>query len=197
MSLRDQLLAKGLVSKKRAKHIDRELKKDRKKKQSRRKKKKQAEREQQAAEEARLEAEKERRSAARRAAAEARELQETITRIRSLILGNRIRSRGRVPYWHRARRDGTELRRLEVHERVAWKLRAGELAIAALPRGLGEEPDYHVINAGAARELLEVAPDTIVTFVTDTAGISAPDERFLEPEWEISLRPHRVRDATA
>jgi len=191
VSLRDQLLAKGLVSKKRAKHIERELKQQRKKKQSRRKKKKQVEREQQVRAEAEAQREREQRQAVRRAAAKAQEELQRSTRIRSLILGNRIRSRGRVPYWHKTL-DSAELHRMEVSEGVAWALRAGEAAIVAHIRGLGAEPEYLVVNAGTARELLELAPERVVTFVRDTKGISAPDERFLEADWEISLVPRRA-----
>ena len=158
MSLRDQLLAKGLVSNKRAKNIDRELKQERKNKQSKRKKKKVAAREEQAAEEAAAKALREERQAMRRLAAKAQEELQRSTRIRSLILGNRIRARGRVPYWHKTL-DGPELRRMELHERVAWKLRAGEAAIVGYRRSPIAEPEYFVVNAGTARELREVAPE--------------------------------------
>lgn len=191
MSLRDQLLAKGLVSKKRAKHIDRELKQERKKKQSSRKKKKHLERERQAAIEAERQAELARKQELRRKANEAREAAHLATRVRSLVLGNRIASRGTVPYWHRTV-GGRELRRLSISEKVAWKLRAGEAAIAAIEKGIAGDVDYHVISASAARELLELAPERVVTFVRDTTGISQPDEAFLDADWEISLRPHRV-----
>lgn len=191
MSLRDQLMAKGLVSKKRARSIDRELKQDRKKKQSQRRKKKQVEREQQAAAEAAQEAERARRAALRRAAEEAEAAARLATRIRTIVLGNRVHSRGKQAYRFRAV-DGRTVLRMHISERVAWKLRAGEAAIAAMERTLGGDLDYHVISAGAARELLDLAPRRVVHFVQDTEGISAPEERFLEPDWEISLVPHRV-----
>ncbi len=193
MSLRDQLLAKGLVSKKRAKQIDRELKSARKQKQSSRKKKKVLEREARALEDEQRAAVSEQRRRSRQAARAANEEAQRITQIRSLILSNRVSGRGPVPYFHRTVQQG-RLAKMQVSPQIAWKLRAGEAAIVALRRGqLGEDVEYFVVHAPAARKLLELSPGHVMTFVQDTTGISGPDERFLEKDWEPSLVPHRKR----
>ena len=195
MSLRDQLLAKGLVSKKRARSLDREAKRDRKKKQANRQKKKAVEAEAAARAAAAERARVERVKAARIAARKAQEVVDRQARIRSLILGNRIPGRGRVPYFHRGV-DGRTLNRLQLPEAVAGWLRAGKAGVVVLDHP-GQEPEYVVVNAGAARELLELAPSLVLAFVTNTEGISQPDEAFLERDWEPSLAAHRVRDGSS
>lgn len=192
MSLRDQLLKKGLVDKKRARNVERELKRERKQKQSQRQKKREVEAARAQEEQARQDAVVAVRQQARAAARAARDAVERESRLRHIALSNRIRSRGRVPFHHRAT-DGRRIHRLEVGERVAWKLRAGEAAIVALRYG-EREPEYVVVHAGAAKALQEIDASVVVHLVTDTQGISAPDEAFLEPEWEISLRPRKATE---
>ncbi len=50
-----------------------------------------------------------------------------------------------------------------------------------------------MISARGAARLEELAPELVVHWVKDTTGLSAPEEGLLDAEWEISLRPHRVR----
>jgi uncharacterized protein YaiL (DUF2058 family) len=190
VSLRDQLLAKGLVSNKRAKQLDRESKQKRKNDQGHRQKARAVEAAAAAAAQAEQDALRQTRDEARRVATLTRKAQELQGRARQLALGNQIRSRGPVRY-HFRDLDGRTVRFVELHPRVAWKLRAGEAAIVAV-RWSDREPDYTVVNAGAARELQDLDPSLICSFVTDTHGISAPDEAFVEPDWPVSLAPHRA-----
>lgn len=190
MSLRDQLLAKGLVSKKRAKVLDREAKRDRKSKQAHRKKKAQVDAERRAAQAEADRAQQQRVLAARTAARKAQEIVDQQVKIRSLILGNRIPGKGPVPYYHRTE-DGRTLHRLSLPPAVAGWLRAGRAAVVVLQHP-GQDPEYMVINGGAASELSELAPHLVLAHVTDATGISAPDEAFLIRDWEPSLGPHRV-----
>jgi uncharacterized protein YaiL (DUF2058 family) len=111
--------------------------------------------------------------------------------IRQIITGNRIRARGPVRYHHRAL-DGRTIERISTSERVAWKLRCGEAAIAA-QIGPAGEVEYVVISARAAKRLQELAPERVVSFVTDASGLGDDAEAFLVPDWDISLAPHRAR----
>ncbi|MFK7930903.1 MAG: DUF2058 family protein [Myxococcota bacterium] len=190
MSLRDQLLAKGLVSKKRAKSLDRQSKQERKKSQANRKKKKVLDAERNATLSAAEADRVERVRKARLAAKQAQTVLDAQARIRSVILGNRIPGRGRVPYFHRGL-DGRTVYKMSLPEPIAGWLRSGRAAVVALQHR-GQEPEYVVVNASAARELLQTAPHLVLTFVQETSGISEAEEAFLVVDWEPSLSAHRV-----
>jgi uncharacterized protein YaiL (DUF2058 family) len=192
VSLRDQLVAKGLASKKDAQRVERGLKEDRKQKQGARERKSVEEARAEAERQAALRAEVEARARARTEAERARDAVERDLRIRRMILDTRVRAKGKQAYWHR-RLDSPVLARAAVSPRVASMLRQGELAIVALPpRFATQEPEYVLVPARTARRLLELEPRLVLAFTQDPRGISAPEEAFLEPDWEISLRPHRV-----
>lgn len=190
MSLRDQLIKKGLVDKKRARSLDREAKRERKAKQGQRERKKVVERREREQREAELQAAAEARALARREAELRREASELPARVRQKIRANLIRSRGPVPF-HAVGPDGRTVHRLEVNERVAWKLRAGEAAIAAL---IWEDrpPELVVVSTDAARDLKEIAPESVCFLVTDTSGISASDLVLPEPLDDLDLRARRA-----
>lgn len=189
LSLRDQLLKAGLVSKKDVDKANRDKKAERKRKQGHRKRKGQARAEAEAARQAALEAELLAKAEARKERDEAREVHERVHRIRQIILGNRMGAKGPLPF-HVHSLDGRHLHRLQLPERVAFGLRCGELAVAALQDD--DEARYYVIPRRAADKLADLAPEHLVFRVTDTHGISAPEEQFLQREWEPSLRPHKV-----
>lgn len=190
MSLRDQLLQKGLVSKKRAQQAKRELKKARKQQQGARQKKKVVEQETAANKQAREAAELEARRARRLERDEAKGQVERALRIRNLVWGNRIHVRGKQPFWHHTL-DGTQLVRMNVSLRAAEQLRKGELAIAAFDHG--NRVEYVVVKGDAARTLRELGASSVVFLVDDVKGILAPEEQFLQRDWETDLRPHRKR----
>ena len=191
-SLRDQLLAKGLASKKDVRRVERELKDQRRQEQGHKQKARELQAQQEAARrEAEAEAQQRRLEERRRREAE-REARETRERVRQIVVGNAIRSRGPFRF-HFRKLDGRTLGRLEVSERVAWKLRAGEAAIAAVSDDRGEE--YVVISARGAQRLADIAPERVVFWTRETAGLSAPEEALWRPEWDISLRPHRIDGA--
>lgn len=191
MSLRDALLAKGLVDDKRARRLDREAKAERKAKQGNRARRREEEAAADAAEAARDEERRAQAQADRTTAAQARDLHEHAHRVRRIVLDNRLGGRGPIVFFHRI---GTSARigRLQLPEALARDLRVGRAAIAALPRD-GGGWDHHVVGERGARKLLEVAPETLVHWVDDERGTLDPSEVLLPPLGEPSLRPHRVR----
>lgn len=190
MSLRDQLLAKGLVNKKDARRVERELKEERRQAQATRRPAAEVEAERRAAQQAAEESERRRKIEERRRREAERAEREQHERVRQLIRGNQVRSRGLVRFFHRTQHP-TRLGRILVSEHVAWKLRCGECAIVARSEP-GRETDYVVVSARAAQRLEEIAPGIVVCWVRDTRGLSDPDQGLWKPEWEISLKPHRA-----
>ena len=190
MSLRDQLLKAGLASKKDVRRANQELRSERKHDQGHREKKRDVEAAEAAERAAAEEQALKERAAARHDREAVREEHDREHRIRQIVLKNRLGGKGSVPFFHKTA-DGRHLHRLDVNDRMAFGLRCGELAVAALP-----EPDgtsYHVIRLKAADKLAEIAPETVVFRVTDTAGISRPEEQFHERLWDATLRPRRIR----
>ncbi len=190
MSLRDQLLKKGLVSKKQAQKAERELKQARKQDQGHRRKKKAVEAEQKAAEIAERDAALEARRAQRLERDEAKAQVERALRIRNLVWGNRIRVGGKQPFWHPSL-DRTQLLRMDVSLRAAEQLRRGELAIAAFDHG--NRVDYVVIKGEAGKTLKELGAKALLFLVEDVKGILEPENAFLHRTWETDLRPHRKK----
>ncbi len=192
MSLRDALLAKGLVKKQDVQRVERELKQERGKAQAHRRPQAEIEAEERAKRKAEEQAELQRKAEERRQREAAKEAVELALRVRQIIRTNRLRSRGPFRYFHRTL-DPKVLGRLEISERIAWKLRCGECAVAADIDPLNEKVEYVVISADAATRLSELRPAIVVHWVRDVRGIEDPSERLWKPEWEISLVPHRVR----
>ena len=190
MSLRDQLLAKGLATKKDARKANRDLKKKRKQQQSKREKRSIVEARARETAASHQNQKRTERQQARREREEAREGANLELRVRQIIQGNQIRHQGRTLF-HFKKRCGLKLGRLEVSEKVAWMLRCGEAAIAGYVERQREV--YVVISAKAARRIADIDSKAIVFFTTDSSGISAADQAFLKPTWESSLRPHRVK----
>ncbi len=185
MSLRDQLLKAGVASKKDAARVDRQKKHERRKQQGNRKRKSVAAREQEALEAAAREAAVEAKRVARKQREVERDALEAGLRVRNLIAGNTVRGRGKQPFW--VKRPSGRVCRLAVSPGIAFKLRCGELGIAAQPGS--DEP---VVIAGKAIDrLMELAPETVWFYVSDSSGLSSPEEAFMDADWDISLVPHR------
>ena len=191
MSLRDQLVAKGLVSKKKAKRVNRELKEARKADQGAKRRKSALAREAQQAREAEAEARLARRREERERTEAQREAIERRLRIKNLISGNSQRPGAGQPFWHRSI-DGRYLLRMAVSSGTALQLRRGEAAIAALPRP-GDWMDYVIIPRHAAVRLEAFAPEHLVFFNHDAVGIAEPDAAPLVRQWEPSLQARRAR----
>lgn len=193
MSLRDQLLKAGVVSKGDVKKANRNAKKARKAKQGSRKRKGQVRRE----EEARLAAEREAKRLAKLQARKAREAEEDAAlrplRIRQIVRSNAVRGRGKVPFYVRGL-NGRTVHRLSVSEGIASKLRVGELAVAFAPAVKGQSEEVVVIGQRGVARLREVSPEHILFYEEEgrTRPVQ-PDEQFLEPDWDVSLVPHRVK----
>ncbi len=193
MSLRDQLVSKGLVSKKRARQINRESKAERKQAEGARRRKKQVEREA-AAEEARRKAEaKEARLRERKEREEAKAAHEHVYRVRQIVRNNRLGGRGPVPFAYRLGETG-RVRIMFLKDALARDLRVGRAAIAGFEVE-GGEWEYHVITERGAQKLAEVEPSALAHFVQDTKHLRDPSEVLLFRQWEGGLGPHRVHDA--
>lgn len=192
MSLRDQLLAKGLVSKKRAQQVDRELKHARKAEQSQRKRKHVAETEEARAEAARKAAEVEAREAARQQAAAVRAAHEHRYRVRQIVGHHRMGVRGTAAFHHRVG-DTQRIACMRVSDAVVLELRGGRLAIAALQRDDGTW-EHHLVSRQGALKLAEVAPESLVHWVTDLSHLNDPSQAPYQRTWETTGHPHRVRD---
>ncbi|MGC6491217.1 MAG: DUF2058 family protein [Myxococcota bacterium] len=191
MSLKDQLVAKGFASKKRARAVDRQLKQERKKRQSSKKRKSQLRAEADEATRQRAEIQQAARQASRRDAERAREAAELPHRVRQLVMAHRLGARGPHPFFVK-RRDGCRVARLQVSEAMARDLRAGRAAVVELDAPDGSDL-LHVVGPKAVGRLLELAPDVLVHWVTDTSHFDDPSEVLLQRAWEASLVPHRYR----
>lgn len=192
MSLRDAFLAKGLVSKKDADRVARELRDERKASQGQRKSKADEEREARAREEATRAAQLAAAQAAREAHAAALARHEHLYRVRQIILANRLASRGPIPFAFR-KPDGF-VGVLHLKEMVARDLRNGGAAIVRFHRDSGE-PEWVVVTRRAADKLAEVEPEALIHFVRDVGHIGDPSESLMLRTWEHGgLGPHRVRD---
>lgn len=191
MSLRDQLVAKGLASKKDARRVERELKDQRRAEQGSRQAKSATEAEQRARAKAEAEARHAEKLAERRAIEARREAAERALRVKNLLDGNRLRPGSGQPFWHRSL-DGRHLLRMDVSSGTAWQLRSGEAAIAGIERH-GNHVEYVVVPRKTALVLREFAPEHLVFHNDDTEGLSAPDLDFLRRQWEPSLAARRAR----
>ncbi len=191
MSLRDQLLKSGLVSKKDKVRAERELKESRKKKQGKRRKKKHVEREKKAAAEAKKAAEQERLLEERRQREAVRDRYEEALRVRNLILGHRVKGGGPHPFFVRGRKSAT-LHRMSLSPGVIRQIARGTLAVALLDLGTREEP--MVVTARAAEQIAELNPGVLAHHYD--SGSDAPEDALAERDWEPDLRAHRAPAST-
>ena len=191
-SLRDQLLAKGLVSKKKARSVGRELKEDRKRKQGKRRRKKVVEAEERARLDAAREAEREAAVADRKRREAAKARTERALRVLQLLHGNRMKVNGKVRFHHPSA-DGRHLLRMSVSERAAFQLRNGDLGIAAVAGAGG--PSYVVLPRAAVERLKELAPRVVVFHVVDVAGLSDPALAFVPSAAVGDLGARRATEA--
>lgn len=192
MSLRDQLLAKGLASKKDARRVQRDLKKKRKSEQGSRKRKHVLAKEAQAAKRQAADARHAERQAERAQREQARDRYERALQIRNLLVGNRVRNKGEHRFHHLAV-DRRTILTMHLHRKVADQLRLGALCIAVLDHGTRQE--YVLIGSRTAERLEELGAADLL--VHRASGTSADHEALMPMrEWDTSLVPHRVRGAT-
>ena len=190
MSLRDQLLASGLVSKKRAKKVDRDARSVRKQAKGNKKKKRVLEDEARGLAARALDETKAKRDADRTAHREIRDRHEALLRVRQILQGNAIRNRGPVPYFHRALR-GEGLPHLQISVPMAEQLRRGEVAVAALDHGT--RVDYLLLSKQAAERLFKLAPQVLVAWHRDPDGLSDPASQLHARDWEADLCARKRR----
>lgn len=191
MSLRDQLVAKGLVSDKRKRDVERQLKRDRKHKQANKRKLREERAEAEAREAAAEAARREQAIRDREAAAAARSAHEHTYRVRQIIEANRMGRGGRTRFFHRIGGTG-RIGRMQLPESLVRDLCMGRAAIAGFMDDTGR-PVAHVVPRKAAEKLAEVEPSAIWHWVRDGGSLDDPAEAPLRVSWEPSIRPHRVR----
>lgn len=189
MSLRDQLLAKGLVSQKQARASDQQAKRERKEAEGHQRRAHEVRAEEEARRTAEREAEARRKAEVRKANELRAEAEHHAVRVRQIVLANRLGGRGPIRYHHR-RVDSPRLGVLMLNERLAFSLRAGMAGVAAVVEEQGVS--YHVVTRRAAEKLAQVAPEALVAWVQDTQGISHPAEAFEARTWEADFRARRV-----
>lgn len=190
--MRDLFVQKGIVSEKRAKQVDRELKQERKEAQAQRRSQHEVEAEARALAAKEAEAQALARRAAQAAAQAEREAHEHRFRVRQVLAAGRLGSRGPVPFHARLGSTGRVVR-LFLSEGLARDLRAGRAAIAGYPAEDGSL-SASVVSLRAAQKLQEIEPGALFHWVTDVAHLSDPAEGFLLRDWESDLGPHRVTD---
>lgn len=189
-SLRDQLLKKGLVDKKRKRKIERELRQKRKQDQGERRASKELAREAEETARAERVASAAARAEERRRQREREEAMQHRLRARNLILGNRVNP-GRGHRFFYPKPDGC-IGEVEVSSGVAFQLRCGQVGLAQLEDGSLDE--VFVVKRKAAEALQEAAPSCVRLFVVDPEGLSAPDLAFHQRDWPTELGPHRATD---
>ena len=176
MSLRDQLIAKGLATRKQAKKIDQETRLRRKAKKGKKKKRQVIE----AAEEAARKAAKHKRLNDKRDARLARESErermERALQIRNLILGNRIHAIGQQRFHHRSA-DGRLVLRLNTSPAMVERLRRGEAGIVSA------DGAYVIISRQGAQKISDLAPHLLVFWEPETRGLSRPDAQPSPRDW--------------
>lgn len=193
MSLRDQLVAKGLATKKQARRASQEARQARKKAKAQAARKGQREAEEAAAAQAELDAREAARQRARAAAEAHREAHERRHRVRQIVARHRLGGRGPVPFHHRVG-DTARVAVMHLPVGIVRDLRAGRAAVVAAPDAHREGAwEHHVVPRPVAERLAEIAPEILVHWVRDTEGLDDPAEGLLDRAWEPSLRPHRVR----
>lgn len=187
MSLRDQLLQKGLASKKDARRVDQERLAERRREEGNAKRKRSLEIEKLALAEAARVAELEEKRQARAVLDARREAAERELRLRQLVDAHRVKARGPVPYF--VVRPSGRLVRLDVPELIAKGLRCGEFAVVADPH---VDDGVAVVARKGALRIAEVETQAVLRWVQDTVGISAAEEQFSQREWAPDLRARRV-----
>ena len=185
-SLRDQLLAKGLVSKKQAQRVDRELKDERRAEQAIRKSKFEL-RTEEAATRAAAEAEAAARRKAERDARETRkEAVERELRVRNLLAGNRLRPGRGQPFWHRSF-DGRQALRIEVNQELQGLERFLDQAIGELDaEGRLVVISYHSLEDRIVKNNLR---DLARGEVDEITGRTRSESRAIELLTKKPLRP--------
>ena len=161
MSLRDQLLKADLVDKKKARKVNRDLKTQRKKKQGAKDRKKVVVAREEAAKSERQARKLAERKARRHQADAARASRDRERLLASLVRTYTVRYRpGVQSFWHPTA-DGRRLHRLRLPGSLAHDLRAGRVAVAWVGQDAADPDDYVLLDARAARRLVEVAPERI------------------------------------
>jgi uncharacterized protein YaiL (DUF2058 family) len=179
MSLKDQLLKAGLVSKKQVRKVNQKERKQRKKHQSSREAKAIVQTREKTERKAKAAAEKAERIAVRRQLHRDREAVEAVRRVDQILGGNRVRYRGgQQPLWHLSP-DRCFALRLDLPASVAFDIHCGKLAIGYRGAPDAFEPDIVVLPRDAAERVHRIDPSRIL-FMNDTRPEGA-DEALWSP----------------
>lgn len=185
MSLKDQLLKAGLVTKKQAKAVELEQRKEQKAAQGNLEKARirEAREAERAAAEAAAKLEAQRLAKLERQ--RVRDAQEQSLRVRQLLKSHEIRAKGAVTFHHRT--PSGVLGTLQVSSGVAMLLRTGRAAVAVEDHG--NRVRYVVIPADVAERIRAVRPSAIAHWSqgSDEPLLAAPPR-----DWEPDLRARRA-----
>ncbi len=180
MSLRDQLLKAGVVSKKQKQAAERDLKRKRKKKQSKRRSKKDVKRQERAAAEQRRREAIEAKLVRRQESQEAQEAAARSLRANQIVEHHALLSKpGPQRFWHRTP-GGVVLNRLDLPRKLAEQLRAGRLAVVCSV-SFGE-PTYRVVTREVAERLRGILPERVLFLNERPPDPEDPAEMLFEAE---------------
>jgi uncharacterized protein YaiL (DUF2058 family) len=179
MSLRDQLLKAGVVTRKQKQAAERDLKRKRKQKQAERTSKKEL------AREAEIEAQRLRAEALAEKLARRAEVQQAQEASARRLRANQIVEHhallsvwGPQRFWHPTP-GGVVLHRLDLPRKLAEQLRAGRLAVVYAEQ-FGE-PAYRVVTREVAERLRGILPQRVLFLNEAPPDPEDPAERLLEP----------------
>ena len=185
-SFKDQLYQAGLITKKQLRKLNQQEKIERKRKRGNKRKKlvEQAEARAKAKEEKIARIAKIREQRAVREKEVMANLQKR--QISQLLQHHRQRFRkGDHPFWH-CTYSKTHVHKLWVPTRLAWELRSGAMAIAALGNVENGEAEYVVVPRDVARRIADIDSLRIVFFNETPPDRDDPAERLLG--YELSLK---------
>jgi len=185
MSLRDQLLAKGLVTKKQARKADQDARTRRKNKKGQKRKRGIEVAEARAVRALAAEEALRTKLLSRRARESERERMERALQIRNTILGNRIAAAGQQRFHHRSG-DGKRIARVHTSAAMVERLRRGDAAIVA------SDGNYVIIARRGAEKLQDLAPQLLVFWQPCTKTLSRPDQKPHARNWEPELAARRA-----
>ena len=177
-SFKDQLYQAGLISKKQLRKINQEQKIERKRQQGNKRKKLV----EQAEARAKAKEEKEARLVVLRAERAERELvmMQSLEKRKVQQLLSHHRQRFRIadhPFWH-CTIDGKHVHKLWVPSRIAWELRSGAMAIAAIGDIKSSYFEYIVITREIAKRIQEIEPQRVVFLNQQPPDKDDPAERL-------------------
>jgi uncharacterized protein YaiL (DUF2058 family) len=182
MSLRDQLMKAGVVSRKQKQAAERELKRKRKQQQAQRASKRDLERQEREELERKHAEAIQAKLAQRRESRASQEAGARRLRANQIVEHHALRAApGPQRFWHHTP-GGVLLNRLDLPRKLATELRLGRLAVV-WSESFGE-PSYRVVTRDVALRLRSILPERVLFLNEQPPDPDDPAERLLEPQGE-------------